>query len=95
VEIRASTAWKLSAPLRWLIHLSKGNVTPLWNGIKFISSRASKLIPTPLCKLVDTSWSKLMNLTAVAPHSSMNQGTIADIVKERCEMMQQPLTICL
>lgn len=95
VEIRASTAWKLSAPLRWLIHLSKGNVTPLWNGIKFIGSRSRVLIPKPLYNLLDASWSKLMNLTAVAPHSSMNQGTIADIVKERCETMQQPLTICL
>ncbi|MBC3934216.1 glycosyltransferase [Undibacterium sp. CY7W] len=95
VKIRASTAWKLTAPLRWLMQLIKGDVTPLWNGIKFIGSRASNLIPKPIYKLMDESWSKLMNLTAVVPHSSMNQGTIADIVKERCEAMQQPLTICL
>ena len=95
VEIRASTAWKLSAPLRWLIHLSKGNVTPLWNGIKFIVSRSRILVPKPLYNLLGASWSKVMNLTAVAPHSSMNQGTIADIVKERCETMQQSLAVCL
>lgn len=95
VEIRASTSWKLSAPLRWMVHLSRGNVTPLWNGIKFVASRSQKLIPKPIHRLVDALWSRVMNLTAVAPHSSMNQATIADIVKERCDAMQLPLSVCL
>ena len=94
-EIRGSTSWKMGAPLRWLVHLSKGNVTPLVSGTKYIARHLQKLVPAPVSRMVQAIWSKAMNLTAVAPHSSMNQATIRDMVKERCDTMQLPLSVCM
>lgn len=92
-EIRASRSWRWSAPLRGLRRLSRGETSVIKTASRVFLSRAKSMVPRPIVQLLRTLRSKFLNITAIMPHSSMNQAAIASLVAERCAAMQLPISV--
>lgn len=92
-EIRASRSWRWSAPLRGIRRLSRGETSLLNTAGRAVLTRVKKVLPKPIIQLAKTLRGKFLNITAIMPHSSMNQGAIASMVAERCAAMELPISV--
>ncbi|MBC3831386.1 glycosyltransferase [Undibacterium amnicola] len=92
-EIRASRSWRWSAPLRGLRRLIRGETSVIKTASRVVLSRAKRMLPRPIVQFLKTLQGKFLNITAIMPHSSMNQGAIASMVAERCAAMQLPISV--
>lgn len=92
-EMRASRSWRFSAPLRCLGHLSRGNFTALAHVGTALKARCLQWLPAPLKKAAMAIRGRLLNISAIMPHSSMNQAAIANLVNERQAAVQLPLSV--
>lgn len=92
-EMRASRSWRWSAPLRGLRRLVRGETSVIKTAGRVVLSRAKRMLPRPIVQLLKTLQGKFLNITAIMPHSSMNQGAIASMVEERCAAMQLPISV--
>ena len=92
-EMRASRSWRWSAPLRAVRRLGRGETSVIKTAARVLIGHAKKIVPRPLVRLLKTLKGKLLNISAIMPHSSMNQGAIASMVTERCAAMQLPISV--
>nr|WP_315482073.1 glycosyltransferase [uncultured Undibacterium sp.] len=92
-EIRASRSWRWSAPLRGLRRLIRGETSVIKTASRVVLSHAKRMLPRPIVQFLKTLQGKFLNITAIMPHSSMNQGAIASMVTERCAAMQLPISV--
>lgn len=92
-EMRASRSWRWSAPLRGLRRVSRGETSVIRTASRVLLSRAKRIVPRPVVQLARMLQGKFLNITAIMPHSSMNQGAIASMVVERCAAMQLPISV--
>ncbi|MBI5780971.1 MAG: glycosyltransferase [Rhodocyclales bacterium] len=92
-SMRASKSWRLTAPLRFVGHLARGNyglaARLVAHGMRQIASRLPQPIVRPLRRGRD--W--LLNVTGILPNSSANFPAIAAIVEERCERTRAPIAV--
>ncbi len=92
-EIRASRSWRWSAPLRGLRRLIRGETSVIKTASRVVLSHTKRMLPRPIVQFLKTLQGKFLNITAIMPHSSMNQGAIASMVTERCAAMQLPISV--
>lgn len=92
-EIRASRSWRWSAPLRALRRLGRGETSLIKTASRVVLNRTKSMVPRPIVQLFRTLRGKFLNISAIMPHSSMNQGAIAAMVEERCAAMQLPVSV--
>lgn len=88
IEIRRSSSWKLTTPLRFLGHLINGNFDLASNVVRELSRRIIRLLPQNIASFMRHSYSTI----GVMPNSSDNYPAIAFIVKQRCIFTQEVLT---
>ncbi|MCH8622380.1 glycosyltransferase [Undibacterium sp. TS12] len=91
-EIRASRSWRYSAPLRCLGHIRRGNFAFVGHAARAVKNRCKQLLPAPVIKMMQAIRGKILNITAIMPHSSMNHAAIADMVAERHAALQWPIS---
>lgn len=92
-EIRASRSWRWSAPLRGLRRLIRGETSVIKTASRVVLSHAKRMLPRPIVQFLKTLQGNFLNITAIMPHSGMNQGAIASMVTERCAAMQLPISV--
>jgi GT2 family glycosyltransferase/2-polyprenyl-3-methyl-5-hydroxy-6-metoxy-1,4-benzoquinol methylase len=84
VEIRRSSSWRITAPLRFVGHLIQGNHDLAGNVVREFSRRMMSGIPTRVTSFVSLYYGRLQSLVGVMPNSSANQAAITAIVNQRC-----------
>lgn len=91
-EVRRSSSWKITAPLRFLGHLAHGNFGLAGNVVREVSRRMMHWIPTDLQGFVARNYGRLQSVLGVMPNSSANLAAIATIVMQRCAFTRDALT---
>jgi GT2 family glycosyltransferase/LmbE family N-acetylglucosaminyl deacetylase len=91
IEIRRSSSWKLTTPLRFLGHLINGDFDLASNVVRELGRRINRLLPKYLANFMRRSYSKILSTIGVMPNSSDNHSALAFIVKQRCIFTQEVL----
>jgi GT2 family glycosyltransferase len=92
-EIRRSSSWKLTAPLRFVGHLLKGDFYLAGNVIREVCRRIMRLIPKRASNIVQRNYGRLLGVLGILPNSSANQAAIAAIVTQRCALTCDTMTM--
>ena len=92
LEMRASRSWRFSAPWRCLRHLSRGNFAFVGHAARRGKQVCRQMLPAPVVRMWQALRGKLLNISAIMPHSSMNQAAIAHMVSERHAALQLPVS---
>lgn len=90
-EIRRSTSWRITAPVRLVGHLSKGDFTRANNVVREALRRAVRLFPLSLVSFLRRPYHWAASLTGVMPNSSANSAALAAIVEQRCALTNKPI----
>ncbi|MEI6146441.1 MAG: glycosyltransferase [Methylococcales bacterium] len=92
IEIRRSSSWKLTTPLRFLGHLINGDFDLASNVVRELGRRINHLLPKYLANFMRSSYSKILSTIGIMPNSSDNHSALAFIVKQRCIFTQEVLS---
>jgi GT2 family glycosyltransferase len=90
--MRASTSWKLMAPVRFVGHLAHGNVGIARNVMRDGLARIVRRLPPGLVARVRSVRDRVLSLTGILPNSSANFPAIVALVDERCEATRATVT---
>jgi GT2 family glycosyltransferase len=92
LSVRSSTSWKLTAPIRFLGYLLKGDFQRAYNVIKKAFSFIINLFPQSLQKFIGDSCKHTASLFGIKAESNTNFAAIAAIIEQRNILTSQPLT---
>ena len=92
-EIRRTSSWKVTAPLRFLGHLFKGNFDLAGNVISELGRRIKYWLPTEMLNFITINYGRLLSVTGVMPNSSSNVAAFASIVNQRCALTNKIKTV--
>jgi len=92
-EIRRSSSWKLTAPLRFLGHLINGNYNLAGNVVREVNRGMKSWIPMGMKSFLALNYGRLQSVMGVMPNSSANYAAIAAIVSQRCAFTREALTV--
>jgi GT2 family glycosyltransferase len=90
-EIRRSSSWKITAPLRFVGHLVHGNFDLAGNVIRELRHRIMRYIPTSVQSFARLHYGRLQCIIGENPSSSANHAAIAAITKQRCSFTSDAL----
>ncbi len=84
LAMRRSTSWRVTAPMRFVQHLARGNFGIARNVLMDASSRAARLLPPRLQNGVRRQRDRILSVAGILPNSSANFAAISDLVALRC-----------
>jgi GT2 family glycosyltransferase len=82
-EIRRTSSWKVTAPLRFLGHLFKGNFNLAGNVIYALGRTIKYWLPTDMLNFITINYGRLLSVMGMMPNSSSNFAAFASIVSQR------------
>ena len=95
-ELKSSRSWRLTAPLRLVGHLARGNFGLAGQSIRRGLSRLAGRLPESLTSPVKGWINRGLSIAGFLPYSQQNAAAIDALVHERCLLTQAPLvTDCL
>jgi glycosyltransferase involved in cell wall biosynthesis len=92
-EIRCSSSWKLTAPLRFFGHLVKGNFDLAENVVREAHRRMMRWVPTGIQSVVRHNYGRLLSVIGVMANSNANHAAISAIVIQRCAYTREALAV--
>ncbi|WP_297451865.1 glycosyltransferase [Ferrovum sp.] len=83
-EMRRSTSWKITAPLRIARRLLRGDLKTERQNVDHVLKHLSRRLPLPAVRFLEMLSARLVGIFGGPAHSPSNQLAIADIVAARC-----------
>jgi len=91
-SIRRSSSWRMTAPLRFMGHIAKGDYGVAANVLRSVFRRLFYSIPG-VSRFSRRLYGRVMSLLGVMPNSSSNQAALDAIVVQRCKLTEAELKV--